>query len=117
MAPLKPGSFLLGTTRPDELREWYRRALAPEDEGDGPIDLGGFLLVIEHRDDVDAQNDEPGRMILNFHVSDFDAAEAQLQAAGVDWLLPVDDRPGGRFGTFADPDGNYLQIIQLKTNE
>jgi predicted enzyme related to lactoylglutathione lyase len=52
-------------------------------------------------------------MILNFHVDDFDAVEAQLQEAGVDWLVPVADRPNGRFGTFTDPDGNYLQIIQL----
>jgi NAD(P)-dependent dehydrogenase (short-subunit alcohol dehydrogenase family) len=109
-----PGSILLGTTRPAELRDWYRKALAPGHEGDGPIDLGGFLLVIEQRDDVEAKNNEPGRMILNFHVDDFDAVAAQLRAADVDWLVPVSDRPGGIFGTFVDPDGNYLQIIQLK---
>lgn len=110
----KLSSILLGTTKPAELREWYRKALAPEYKGEGPIDLGGFLLVIEQRDDVDAKNNEPGRMILNFHVDDFDAVEAQLQAAGVDWLTPVADRPSGRFGTFTDPDGNFLQIIQFK---
>jgi len=109
-----PGSILLGTTRPAELREWYRKALAPEYGGEGPINLGGFLLVIEERDDVDTKNNEPGRMILNFHVDDFDAVEAQLQAAGVEWLFPVADRASGRFGTFVDPDGNYLQIIQFK---
>jgi uncharacterized glyoxalase superfamily protein PhnB len=114
MLTLKPGSILLGSTRPAELRDWYRRTLAPGSEGQGPIDLGGFLLVIEERDDVDAKNDEPGRMILNFHVDDFDAVEAQLRAAGVEWLVPVADRPAGRFGTFADSDGNYLQIIQFK---
>ncbi|WP_425567834.1 hypothetical protein [Nonomuraea dietziae] len=48
-------------------------------------------------------------MILNAHVDDFDAVEAQLRAAGVEWLVPVADRPSGRFGTFADPDGNYLR--------
>jgi len=53
-------------------------------------------------------------MILNFHVDDFDAIEAQLQAAGVEWLVPAEDRPSGRFATFTDPDGNYLQIIQFK---
>jgi catechol 2,3-dioxygenase-like lactoylglutathione lyase family enzyme len=108
-----PGSILLGTTHPEELRDWYRRALAPEYKGEGPIDLGGFLLVIENRDDVDAKNNEPGRFILNFHVDDFEAVEEQLKAAGVKWIS-VDDRPSGRFGTFADPDGNYLQIIQFK---
>jgi catechol 2,3-dioxygenase-like lactoylglutathione lyase family enzyme len=111
---LQPGSILLGSAEPAALREWYIRALAPGHAGDGPIDLGGFLLVIEHRDDVGVQNNEPGRMIVNFHVEDFDAVEAQLRAAGVRWLAPVEDRPGGRFGTFVDPDGNYLQIIQFR---
>lgn len=116
MATLKPGSILLGTTRPTELRDWYRNALAPGHEGEGPIDLGGFLLVIEERADVDVENNEPGRMILNFHVHDFDAVEAQLRVAGVKWLEPVADRPSGRFGTFVDPDGNYLQIIQFTSH-
>jgi hypothetical protein len=110
----KPGSILLGTTQPAELRDWYRRTLAPEYSGTGPIDLGSFLLVIDQRDDLETKNSEPGRMILNFHVEDFDAVEGQLRAAGVDWLTPVTDRPSGRFGTFTDPDGNYLQIIQFK---
>jgi glyoxalase superfamily protein len=114
MITAKAGSILLGTTRPAELRDWYRRTLAPGSGGEGPIDLGGFLLVIDQRDDVRATNDEPGRMILNFHVDDFDGMEAQLRAAGVDWLVPVADRPSGRFGTFADPDGNYLQVIQFR---
>jgi hypothetical protein len=113
MTALKLGSILLGTTRPAELRDWYVRTLAPGHQGDGPIDLGGVLLVIDRRDDVATKNNEPGRTILNFHVDDFDAVEARLRAAGVDWLEPVADRPAGRFGTFLDPDGNYLQIIRF----
>jgi catechol 2,3-dioxygenase-like lactoylglutathione lyase family enzyme len=109
----RPGSILLGSAQPGILRDWYTKALAPDQGPDGPIDLGGFLLIIEQRDDVEAKNNEPGRMIVNFHVDDFAAVEAQLRAAGVEWLVPADDRPGGRFGTFVDPDGNYLQIIQL----
>jgi len=114
MSAQRLGSILLGTTQPAELRDWYRKTLAPEHQGQGPIDLGGFLLVIDQRDDIDTKNTEPGRMILNFHVDDFDAIEAQLRAAGVDWLVPAEDRASGRFGTFADPDGNYLQIVQFK---
>jgi predicted enzyme related to lactoylglutathione lyase len=88
-------------------------ALAPESTGEGTIDLGGFLLVIDERDDVEAKNDEPGRTIINFHVDYLDAVAAQLNAAGVEWIS-VADRAKGRFGTFADPDGNYLQIIEWK---
>ncbi len=114
MTSPKLGSILLGTTRPTHLRDWYRRALAPDHTGDGPIDLGGFGLVIEGRDDVDAKSNEPGRVILNFHVEDIDAVAAQLDAAGVEWLVPVEERPFARIGTFVDPDGNYLQLIQFK---
>jgi hypothetical protein len=110
MTTLKPGSMLLGTTRPAEMRAWYIKALAPEFTGEGAIDLGGFLLVIDGRDDVETKNNEPGRAIINFH---FDAVSAQLNAAGVEWIS-VEDRAKGKFGTFADPDGNYLQIIEWK---
>ncbi|MFQ6398228.1 VOC family protein [Nocardia sp. KC 131] len=117
MTTPKPGSILLGSTRPAVLRDWYRKALAPEHKGEGAIDLGGFLLVIDQRDDVGSTTSEPGRVILNFHVDNFDEVEEQLRAAGVDWIAPAEDRPAGRFATFADPDGNYLQIIQFKRDE
>lgn len=114
MAAPALGSILLGTNRPAELRQWYRETLAPEHAGEGPIDLGGFLLVIDGRDDVTPTNGEPGRMILNFHVDDFDAIQARLEAAGIAWIAAPEDRGPGRFATFCDLDGNYLQIIQFK---
>ncbi|RFS87446.1 VOC family protein [Actinomadura spongiicola] len=113
MTTLKPASMLLGTTRPAELRAWYIKALAPEFTGEGPIDLGGFLLVIDGREDVSAKNDQPGRTIINFDVDDFDAEQARLTTAGVEWIS-VEEREKGKFGTFADPDGNYLQIIEWR---
>ena len=113
MTTLKPSSLLLGTTRPAELRAWYIRTLAPEFTGDGAIDLGGFLVAIDERDDVEAKTAEPARAIINFDVDDFEAERARLTAAGVEWIS-VADREHGKFGTFTDPDGNYLQIIEWK---
>jgi catechol 2,3-dioxygenase-like lactoylglutathione lyase family enzyme len=107
------GSILLGTTNAEGLRTWYRNALAPGHTGDGPINFGGVLLVIDQRDDVDAINPQPGRTIINFHADDIDAVVARLDAAGAQWISPVEVRPAGRFGTFADPDGNYLQLIKF----
>ena len=115
MTSMKLGSVLLGTTRPTELKEWYRQVLAPDHTGDGPIDFGGFLVVIDGRDDVDAKNIEPGRTTFNFHVEDIDRVEQRLVDAGVEFLVPVERRPNGRFGTFVDPDGNRLQLIQFDT--
>lgn len=116
MTALRLGSVLLGSANAADLRAWYIRTFAPDHEGGGPINLGGTLLQFDQRDDVDDTNKEPGRAILNLHVDDFDAAEAQLRAAGVELLFPAADRPVGRFGTFADPDGNYLQIVQFKNH-
>ncbi|WP_433723897.1 VOC family protein [Nocardia sp. CA-129566] len=113
MPTMPAGSILLGSTRATELREWYRKVLAPDHTGDGPIVLGQFMLVIDQRDDVGDANPEPGRSILNFHVDDFAVFETQLDAAGVEWVARATDRPAGRFGTFKDPEGNYLQIIQF----
>lgn len=113
MPTLNAGSILLGSPRAAELRAWYHAVLAPDTSDDGPIRLGQLMLVIDQRDDVAIANDEPGRSIVNFHVEDFASAQAQLQEAGVEWIAPPEDRPSGRFATFADPDGNYLQIIQF----
>lgn len=113
MPTMPAGSILLGSARAADLTDWYRRVIAPDHTGDGPIVLGELWLIIEQREDVSEVNPEPGRSILNFHVDDFDHYQAQLDSAEVTWIAPPDDRPSGRFGTFVDPDGNYLQLIQL----
>lgn len=113
MTALKLGSVLLGTARPTELKEWYRRVLAPEHTGDGPIEFGGVMLVIDGRDDVEIENKEPARAIFNFHVDDIDDVARRIADAGVTFLVPVEQRSVGRFGTFVDPDGNLLQLVQF----
>lgn len=115
MTSMKLSSVLLGTTQPTVLKKWYQDMLAPDHAGDGPIDFGGFLVVIDGRDDVDSTNAEPGRTTLNFHVENIDEVEQRLVDAGVEFLVPVEQRANGRFGTFVDPDGNRLQLIQFDT--
>jgi hypothetical protein len=114
-APL--GSILLGSADPDRLRAWYRDALAPEqttDDQKGWIRFGAVGLLIDQRSDVEAKNPEPGRVILNLHVDDARATAAHLDRLGVTWLTEVEPRANGLFGTIVDPDGNYVQIIQLE---
>jgi hypothetical protein len=113
MPTMPAGSLLLGSARATQLAEWYRSVIAPDHTGDGPIVLGQLLLVIEQRDDVSLTNPEPGRSILNFHVDDFDRYQTQLDEAGIEWVAEPEQRASGRFGTFKDPDGNFLQLIQF----
>jgi len=55
----------------------------------------------------------PGVRHIALRVSDFDAAYAQLKAAGVPFLMePAQAVGGGKIVSFRDPEGNELQIVQ-----
>ncbi|NUW36297.1 VOC family protein [Nonomuraea sp. SMC257] len=109
--------MLLASTDPERLRRWYAAALDPESETDvggyGVLKFGAFHLFIDSRKDIGDKNPEPGRMILNFEVPDARAAAARMEELGVSWLAELEDRDGSLFATALDPDGNYVQIIQL----
>ena len=107
-------SMLLGSVDAERLKAWYRDGFQAKVDGYGNLDLGGFGLVIEQRDDVAARNAEPGRHIVNFGVDDIEAAAAHLRTLDVEWLVEPEDRGPGWFATLVDPDGNYVQIIQFK---
>ncbi len=115
-APLPTiGSFLLASTDPVRLRGWYERAFGVTADTDGFLSFGEVGLLVNSRDDVAAKAAEPGRVILNLHVDDAEATARHLDAIGVTWLAPLEyrEQAGAWFGTVLDPDGNYVQIIEL----
>lgn len=117
MAANKLTSILLASTDPERLGDWYAQTLTPEtDSAEGSyriLGFGEFYVLIDTRADIGAANPEPGRMILNFEVSDARAIGAKFNELGTKWLSEIEDRDGSLFGTVIDPDGNYVQIIQL----
>jgi predicted enzyme related to lactoylglutathione lyase len=110
-------SILLASSDPERLRAWYVAALDPEENTDVDgyriLTFGGFYLLIDSRADVADKNPEPGRVILNFDVADAHAVVARVNELGGSWLAQLEDRDGSLFATAIDPDGNYVQIIQL----
>lgn len=110
------GSLLLSSTDPERLRDWYAHAFEPvvsQTPGGqyDVLDFGGFYVMIDTRDDIGQVNPEPGRIVLNIDVPDARAVATRL--ADERWLAELDDRDGSLFGTVIDPDGNYVQFIQL----
>jgi predicted enzyme related to lactoylglutathione lyase len=110
--------MLLSSTDPKRLRDWYVDALGAVDRGSvGPylaVELSGFFVLLDSRDDVSPRNLEP-RIILNVDVPDARAAVDRLDAYGVEWVAPLEDRDGNYFATVLDPDGNYVQLLQFAT--
>jgi hypothetical protein len=106
-------SIVLGSAQPSRLAAWYLAAFNPTEVTDCHLDFGGFWLRIEPRADVADRNPEPGRVILNIQVADAHAVADRLHALGVSWIVELEEREGALLGTLMDPDGNYLQIVQL----
>lgn len=117
MATPTLSSILLSSSNPERLHAWYAEVLSPDtDEAMQQyriLGYGGVYLMIDTRDDVGAKAAEPGRVILNFEVHDAPAVAARIDALGGGWLAPLEDREGSLFATAIDPDGNYVQVVQL----
>ncbi len=114
-------SILLASTNPARLHAWYVAALQPQEDTNVDkyrvLTFGGFYMLIDHRSDVAEQNFEPARMIFNFDVADAHATAARMKEVGTSWVAELEDRDGSLFATALDPDGNYVQIIQLSEKD
>ncbi len=108
-------SLLLASTDPDRLRKWYEEALNARADPDGFVPFGPVAVLFDDRDDVRPATVEPGRVVLNFEVSNIKTVARHLDSIGVEWVAPVEYREDGGawFGTVTDPDGNYVQLIEL----
>ncbi|MEV0584938.1 VOC family protein [Nonomuraea sp. NPDC050310] len=117
MAAPQLNSLLLSSTDPQRLRQWYVAALQPDENADvenyGVLRFGSVYLMIDTRTDISDKSPEPGRIILNFDVDDARAVVERMNSLGVTWLAELDDRDGSLFATAIDPDGNYVQLIQI----
>ncbi len=106
------GSLLLGSTQVDTMKTWYKRAFDASENDMGAFDFGGVQFFVEEHSEISGPAKEPARLQVNFNVDDCRALEAHLKDVGVTWVRPVEQMPFGLIGTVADPDGNYLNIIQ-----
>jgi len=112
MAAPSIGSLLLGSSRPDEMKIWYRRAFGVQENDMGAFELGGVQLFIEPHSEVSGPTLEPARSIINLDVEDAEALAEHLRQLDTKFVRDVEQESFGLIGTVTDPDGNYVQIIQ-----
>jgi predicted enzyme related to lactoylglutathione lyase len=78
------------------------------------FDWSGVRLSIGVHSAVGGPSREPARIMINLTVTDIHAVHARLSHAGVVFTRPpAREEWGGWVATFADPDGNVLQLMQL----
>ncbi len=106
------GSLMIGSSNVDAMKAWYEQAFGVTANEMGAYDFGGVQLFIEPHREVSGPTTDPARVIINLNVDDCRAIGKQVDAAGSTWVRPVEQADFGIIGTVADPDGNYLQIIE-----
>ena len=78
------------------------------------FDWAGVRLSVGVHDGVHGPSRDPLRVMIHLAVSDIQAVHARLARAGVVFTRePEREEWGGWVATFADPDGNTLQLMQL----
>lgn len=109
---------IIWTDRYPEMLAFYRDVLglAPRSEraAFANFEWGGFRLSVAAHDEVRGPARDPLRIMVHFKVPDIAAAHRRLADRGVVFSRPPEEeRWGGWVATFADPDGNTLQLLQL----
>ena len=109
---------IIWTARFPEMLAFYRDVLGLTPRGEKPafvnFEWGRFRLSVAAHDEVSGPARDPLRIMVHFAVADIHAAHRRLTERGVAFSRPPErERWGGWVATFADPDGNTLQLLQL----
>ncbi len=110
-------SVLIGSEDPIRLADYYSRLFGAPGWEMGDYrgwQIGQGYVTVGPHDEVKGANPSPGRIIWNVETSDLQAEFDRLAAAGaivVRSPYQMGEGDGGWICTFADPDGNYFQLL------
>jgi predicted enzyme related to lactoylglutathione lyase len=116
------GGVFLRAKDPDALYRWYEQHLGIPRSADG-----AFMFMGEQAQGVtvfaffpmETDYFGPGNkaVMINFRVDDLDGVLKRLRAAGVEVDARQEDYSYGRFGWFADPEGNRVELWEPKDGD
>ena len=110
-------SILIGSEDPQRLADYYTKLFGEPGWNEGGYigwQVGGGGFTVGPHDQVKGTNPEPGRVIWNIETPNVKDEFDRLVAAGATVIQePYDPGEGDDMSicTFADPDGNYFQLM------
>ncbi len=110
-------SILIGSEDPKGLVDYYSRVLGAPAFTDGAYTawkLGSGFVTVGPHSEVKGRNVAPGRLIWNIESKDVAGDFARMKGAGgivISEPYEFEGAPGSSIATFADPDGNYFQLM------
>lgn len=108
---------MIGSSQPKVLVEFYEKILGKptmqEDDWAG-WQVGSAFINVSGHSGVKGKASNPERMILNFETKDIKEEYERIKGQGatvIKELYEMDGMKGMWIATFADPDGNYFQLM------
>lgn len=115
---LNLSSLMIGTHQPKVMAEFYEKVLDRKpDMSDGGFtgwQVGSSFLSIGEHSEVKGKAKEPQRIILNFETNEVKKEFERIKATGATVVKEPYTMEGWSdawIATFADPDGNYFQLM------
>lgn len=113
---LNLNSIMVGTMQPKVLADFYEKVF---DKGADMVEEGSwygwkvgntFFSIGEHSE-VNGKAKEPQRIIINLETKEVKEEFERIKAAGAEVIKEPYEIQGAWIATFADPDGNYFQLM------
>ena len=116
--PTQIHSVIVWTEDLPRLTAFYRdvMGLQLEMETDGFVAFqgaGGAQLALGTHSEVTGRAKDPYRLMVDFQVDDCQTEYKRLKGQGVEFMRSPGQDEGAIIATFADPDGNLLQLFQM----
>ncbi len=105
--------IIIATDQPAVMANWYAAILGATQDGDNIVRHDDLQIIVFPHDAVSGRAPQPERIMVNFHVDDIDAFTAHANSLGATWKRPFECEAFGLMATLEDPDGNYVQFLQL----
>ena len=111
-------SILIGSDNPQRLADFYTKLFGEPAWSEGGYIgwmIGSGSVTVGPHDQVSGKSSQPGRIIWNIETPDVKGDFDRFKAAGAEVIAEpygTSDSPDeGQIATFADPDGNYFQLM------
>ena len=110
-------TVMVGTDQADALARFYGEVLGLQrvEKFADPVfeAAGGFIRILDHSE-ISGPTIEPARVQINLFVDDVAAEFERVSAFDVDvWRAPERESWGGMVATLRDPDGNFVQLLEM----
>ena len=110
-------SILLSTEDPKKLSDFYKKVFEKDPVMDEDVYVGflvgsAFFSIGGH-DKIHGKSPNPDRILFNFETKDVKGEFERIKGLGAEVIKePYEVGEGGFWvATFADPDGNYFQLV------